>query len=84
MLHIIGTFCFILNTSITSDLLLNFVFKLYHKLVNNPTATLDYIRKSASPIRFLAVDFLVIPEISQAIFPCIIIKRGPKSSEKSF
>ena len=28
-----------------------------------------YIRKSASPIRFLAVDFLVIPEISQAIFP---------------
>ena len=68
MLHIIGTFCFILNTSITPDLLLNFAFKLYHKLVNNPTATLDYIRKSASPIRFLAVDFLVIPEISERYF----------------
>ena len=28
-----------------------------------------HIRKSAAPIGFSAVDFLVIPEISQAIFP---------------
>ena len=31
--------------------------------------TLRHIRKSAAPIGFSAVDFLVIPEISQAIFP---------------
>lgn len=31
--------------------------------------TSRHIRKSAAPIRFSAVDFLVIPEISQAIFP---------------
>ena len=31
--------------------------------------TSRHIRKSAAPIGFSAVDFLVIPEISQAIFP---------------
>ena len=32
------------------------------------TLLIAYIRKSASPIRFLAVDFLVIPEISERYF----------------
>jgi len=42
---------------------------LFRKFTAGIMKELNEIRKSAAPIRFLAVDFLVIPEISLAIFP---------------
>ena len=44
-------------------------YKIASNLCSKGKIPLRFIRKSAAPIRFSAVDFLVIPEISQAIFP---------------